>query len=195
MPNPMIRKALGPLLALRRCARKWRHVSCMKRRARKLSIRYVGGITIGKRVQRWNDTTIIMGQGSRIADDCVLWGGGTIVLGANTSIGEGSWICASPERIGGGVSFGSDVNCAAHLYLIDCDHGFRGEGLICKQPLVAKRIIIGNDVWIAANVTVLKGTVVGNHSVIGACSLCNKDYPSGSVIAGVPAKVIESIVR
>lgn len=163
----------------------------MKRRARKLGIVYQDGIFIGKRIQRWNETEIIMSKNSRIGDDCVLWGGGTILLGERTSIGEQSWIFAS-KRGEGGVVFGNDVNCAARLYLIDCDHGYKGDGPINRQAMVYRQVRIGNDVWIAANVTIIKGTVIGDHSVVGACALCNKVYPEHSVLVGVPARAIKS---
>jgi len=54
-------------------------------------------------------------------------------------------------------------------------------------------IIIGNDVFIGENTTILFGTKIGNRSIIGACSLVKGEFPDNSVIAGVPAKVIESV--
>lgn len=51
-------------------------------------------------------------------------------------------------------------------------------------------IIIGDNVFIGANSTVLYDVKIGNNVIIGAGSLVNKDIPDGVVAAGVPCKVI-----
>jgi len=51
--------------------------------------------------------------------------------------------------------------------------------------------VIGNDVWVAANVVVLRGVKVGNGAVIGAGAIVTKDVEPYSIIAGVPAKPIK----
>ena len=55
---------------------------------------------------------------------------------------------------------------------------------------VAEPVRIGNDVWIGQNAVILPGVTIGDDCVIGACALVTKDVPSGSVVGGVPAKVI-----
>lgn len=50
------------------------------------------------------------------------------------------------------------------------------------------KITVGNNVFIGLNTTILPGVTIGDNCVIGACSLVNKDVPSGEVWAGVPAK-------
>ena len=51
-------------------------------------------------------------------------------------------------------------------------------------------IEIGNNVFISANVTILYGVKIGDNVLIAAGSVVNKDVPSNSVVAGVPAKPI-----
>ena len=51
-------------------------------------------------------------------------------------------------------------------------------------------IVIEDDVWIGANVTVIGNVRIGRGAVIGACSLVNKDIKPYSIACGVPAKVI-----
>lgn len=53
-------------------------------------------------------------------------------------------------------------------------------------------IIVEEDVWIGANVTLLAGSHIGRGCVIGACSLVNKEIPPYAVAVGVPAKIIAS---
>lgn len=52
------------------------------------------------------------------------------------------------------------------------------------------RVIIGNNVWLAENVTICKGVSVGNNCIIGIGSIVTKSIPPNSVAAGVPARVI-----
>ena len=50
--------------------------------------------------------------------------------------------------------------------------------------------VIGNDVWIGQNVTVLPGVHIGDGAIIGANSVVSKDVPPYSVAGGNPVKVI-----
>lgn len=49
--------------------------------------------------------------------------------------------------------------------------------------------MIGNDVWVGANVTILPGVTIGNCSVIGAGAVVTKDVPEGVLVAGNPAVI------
>ncbi len=60
-----------------------------------------------------------------------------------------------------------------------------------KLPENDLPIVIEDDVWIGANVTILKGVVIHTGSIVGAGSVVTKDVPEYSVVAGVPAKVIK----
>ncbi|MCK5676883.1 MAG: acyltransferase, partial [Flavobacteriaceae bacterium] len=55
-----------------------------------------------------------------------------------------------------------------------------------------KDTIIGNDIWIGANVSIMSGVKIGNGCVIAAGSVVTKDIPDFSVIGGVPAKIIKN---
>lgn len=54
-------------------------------------------------------------------------------------------------------------------------------------------IVVGDHVYIGMNSTILPGVTVGDDVVIGAGSVVSRDIPSGSVAAGVPAKVIKPL--
>lgn len=55
-----------------------------------------------------------------------------------------------------------------------------------------KDVIVEEDVWLGANVTLLPGITIGRGGVVGACSVVTKTVPPYAVIAGNPAKIIAS---
>lgn len=57
-------------------------------------------------------------------------------------------------------------------------------------PQTDKDVIIENDVWIGANVTLLTGVHIGRGCIIGAGAVCRSDIPPYSVVMGNPAKII-----
>jgi acetyltransferase-like isoleucine patch superfamily enzyme len=53
-------------------------------------------------------------------------------------------------------------------------------------------VVIGNDVWIGVNATILSGVTIGDGAIIGACSVVTKDVAPYTIVAGNPAKAIRS---
>lgn len=56
-----------------------------------------------------------------------------------------------------------------------------------------KPIHIMDDVWIAANVTIMKGVTIGSGAIISAGSVVINDIPDNCIAAGNPAKVIKNL--
>ena len=54
-----------------------------------------------------------------------------------------------------------------------------------------KELVIGNDVWIGCNSTILRGVKIGNGAVIGANSLVKHDVPPYAIVVGAPAHIIK----
>ena len=52
-------------------------------------------------------------------------------------------------------------------------------------------VIIEEDVWCGANVTILKGVTIGRGTIIAAGAVVTKNIPPYSIVGGVPAKVIK----
>src|SRR5690606_26547707 len=60
-----------------------------------------------------------------------------------------------------------------------------------KDDSMKYSIIIGHDVWIGANVSILDGVTIGNGAIIAANALVNKDVDPYTIVGGVPAKIIK----
>jgi maltose O-acetyltransferase len=57
----------------------------------------------------------------------------------------------------------------------------------------AKRIMIGEDVWIGGSVVICPGVTIGDRSVIGAGSVVTRDIPPDVFAAGNPCRVIRAV--
>ena len=100
-------------------------------------------------------------------------------------------IPSNPELI----SIGDNVNIATEVLFLDHDiihimlNNMRTMLGGVFKPYVGP-ITIGNNVFIGGRSTILYNVKIGNNCIIAAGSLVNKDVPDGSIVAGVPAKVI-----
>lgn len=97
-------------------------------------------------------------------------------IGNNSSIGPEGYIgCA------GFVDIGDDVMIGPNVTIIAENHNFKNESQTIKsQGVNQKGIIIENNVWIGANVTILDGVTIHEGAIIGATTLVNKDVPKNS---------------
>lgn len=57
-----------------------------------------------------------------------------------------------------------------------------------------KKIIIGDDCFIGAKVSLLPGTTIGNNCIIGACSVVKGNIPDNSIVIGNPCKIIGNTI-
>lgn len=57
----------------------------------------------------------------------------------------------------------------------------------------ARPVVIGDDVWIGGNATVLPGVTIGSNVVIGAGAVVTKSIPANSLALGVPARVVRTL--
>lgn len=130
---------------------------------------------------------IKLGHNVTIYPDVMFFGDGLIEIGDNVDIGNGTVIYSSQN---GGVHIANDTIVAAQCYIIDMDHGTGVNELIRNQPNTVSPIYIGEDVWIAAGVKVLKGTTLGNGSIVGAGAVVKGSVNAYEIVAGVPARKI-----
>lgn len=51
-------------------------------------------------------------------------------------------------------------------------------------------VIIGNDVWIGENASILEHIVIGDGAVVAAGAVVTKDVPDYAIVGGIPARII-----
>ena len=134
------------------------------------------------------NTNIKLGKNVTIYPNVMFWGDGPIVIGDNVDIGKDTVIYASK---GAGVTIGNNTVIAAQCYIIDMDHGTSADKLIAEQENTISPVNIGSDVWLAANVTVLKGSNIANGAIVGAKALVKGEIPENAIAVGVPVKVLK----
>lgn len=132
-----------------------------------------------------------------------------LVLGKWVHIGNGNKLRAhnGSLRLGDKVVLGSDNVINAHLdievgastlisdwvYICDFDHAIRElDRPIKDQGLLTSPVRIGPGCWIGTKATVLRGTNVGEGSVLAAHTVARGEIPAGSVVGGVPGRIVKS---
>ncbi len=119
--------------------------------------------------------------------DIILAGEGKIRCGKDSYIGSYSTLLSYKDCevvIGDGCSISYNVRMYTHSSDADQDFSIK--------PVKDKMgdIIIGNYVWIGANVFISPGVRIGDNSVIGANSMVTHDVEPFTIVGGVPAKFI-----
>lgn len=126
--------------------------------------------------------TFTLGAMSTIASGCKIRG--EVIIGELTGLNPGVITI-------GKVTIGSRVRIAAYVVLVGENHVFDDPDIpIMDQGLTSVGVVIEDDVWIGANVTVVDGVTVGAHSVIAAGAVVTKNVQPYSVMAGVPARKV-----
>lgn len=86
------------------------------------------------------------------------------------------------------IQIGDNVTLAPSVHILAHDASTKRELDYTKIG----KVVIGNNVFIGANTTVLPGVTIGDNTVIGAGSVVASDIPENTVAAGNPAKIIMS---
>ena len=114
------------------------------------------------------------------------WGGKNVFIGEDTFI---NFNCSFIED--GKIFIGNNVFVGPNVCFLTINHP-----KTCterkKHYTIAQDIMIEDDVWIGANVTILPGVKIGRNTVIGAGSIVTKNIPSNVIAYGNPCKVIKT---
>lgn len=138
-------------------------------------IRNRGTLILGNRVAIWSvfDRTKLL-----------VHPGGTL------RIGSGSRINGVHISVKSSVTIGENVHIGPYSLIMDSDFHDVAD---TKKEGKKGDVEIGNNVWIASKVTILKGVKIGEGAIIAAGAVITKDVPPYCIAAGVPGKVIKRI--
>ena len=115
-------------------------------------------------------------------------GSGNIIIGNNVFLNSFTIIYS-----GNGVTIGNNTAIGPNCSIVPINHNYQEKDkLICEQRFAPSKggIIIEDDVWIGAGVTILDGAHIRKGSVIGAGSLVNSNIEEYSINIGSPCKKI-----
>ncbi|MDR3099096.1 MAG: sugar O-acetyltransferase [Paraburkholderia sp.] len=115
-------------------------------------------------------------------------GGVDISVGRNVFINQN---CTFYDL--GGLDIADDVMIGPNVSIITSGHPI--EPSRRRSGVVAKPVVIGRNVWIAAGAIIIGGVTVGENSVVAAGSVVTRDVPPNTLVAGNPARVIRSIAE
>jgi maltose O-acetyltransferase len=135
-----------------------------------------GTITLGERVRIDGRTVLV---------ELVAHEGARLSIGTSTFINYGVSISAHD-----GVTIGD--NCQVGNYTLIMDNDYH-DAVDRTRIGESRPIVIEDDVWIGARVTILKGVRIGAGSMIGAGAVVTRDVPPRSFAAGVPARVVRAL--
>lgn len=138
--------------------------------------------------RHWED--IRLGKGVGLDEGVVLLcsgerKSGKLVLGRECYVNRGTLFDAHL-----GIEVGARAMIGPFCYITDSDHSFESGKAVMDQPMRSRHVHIGEEAWMGARVTVLRGVRIGRGAVIGAGSVVNKDVPDNAVAVGAPARVV-----
>ncbi len=163
----------------------------------------------GAAVAKVRNPETVIGRGCEICPTAIFYKGGKIVLGDRCQVRHG--VLLMPGRGDGVIEFGNDstihpysviagtggvhigngVRMSWHVIIMSHNHVFeRLDVPIYKQGIETAPVVIEDDVWIGARVTIVPGVRIGTGAVIGAGAVVTSDIPPRGIAVGVPARVI-----
>lgn len=114
---------------------------------------------------------------------------GNLIIGKNVGMSSTAIVCHQK------IEIGDNVNLGGNVAIYDTDfHSLNSSDRLNRRLDIENTktspIKIGNNVFIGAHTTILKGVTIGDNVIIGACSVVTKNIPTNEIWAGNPAKLI-----
>lgn len=163
-------------------------------------------VRIGRGFYAQGTTAVTLGSDVAIYPGCFLQGSGELTIADGVQLFPHTYISSGGEegstRIGphthfavgcalygsGGLTVGAYCNIAAHVVLATIEHDpAPGPDPMAKTVRRAP-VVLEDDVWLGANVSVPPGTRIARGCVVGAGAVVTRDTEPHGVYLGVPAR-------
>jgi acetyltransferase-like isoleucine patch superfamily enzyme len=143
--------------------------------------------------RNWSDITLEAGVALDEGVSIVVSGPpheNKVVIGSQTYINRYTILDAHRR-----LHIGRRVMIGPHCYITDANHGMDSAASIQSQDMGVAPVIIEDDTWLGAHVTVLAGVRIGKGSIVGAGAVVTRNVAPMTVVAGVPARLLRSRAR
>lgn len=159
-------------------------------RVRRALWNYVGQTAFGLTFHNWYGVRASLlrlfgariGRHVRLRPSVLIEQPWNLSIGDNSSIGDRAVVYCL-----GKITLGRNVSLSQMVHLCAGTHDYTRSDLALLRP----PIVIGDEVWLAADVFVGPGVTIGTGSVVGARSGVFKNLPEWMVCAGTPARPIK----
>lgn len=92
------------------------------------------------------------------------------------------------------IRIGANCVIATGVHIIDSDgHVVNSANRTNWDQDIPKSIFIGDNVWIGLNAIILKGTTIGDNSIVSAGSVVKGFFPANVIIQGNPAIIVKEL--
>ena len=112
-------------------------------------------------------------------------------FGKNITVGEGVFVNACCHfQDHGGVTIGNGCQIGHNVIFATLNHELAPER---RKKTYPAPIVLGRNVWVGSNTTILQGVTIGDNAVVAAGAVVTKDVSANTVVGGVPARFIKRI--
>lgn len=143
--------------------------------------------TMGSSLLLGQEATFLIESDFEIGDDVkiVISNNAELRCGGKKKTSGSGITCQAKVLVRRRIEIGADTIISWGTFITDSDHH------PVNGQLVNLDTMIGEHVWVAAGVQILKGSQIGDNSIIAAHAVVLKgDYPEKSLLAGIPAKAV-----
>lgn len=184
--KPFLGKSKGTLFVGKKC-----DLRCKKK------IKFLGSATIEDyvKIDALSKGGMIVGNNFSIGRNSIIECTGVLrELGESCEIGENVGIAANAFiAVRGNLKIGSNTIFGPGVSIHTENHNFSKLDVpIRLQGATRVGVEIGEDCWIGSKAVILDGVKIGNHVIVAAGAVVNKDVPDYAIVGGVPAKVLKN---
>lgn len=114
-------------------------------------------------------------------------GAPAIEVGDNVHINSEAFISGY-----GGLRIGDNVHIGPRVTIYTVNHNYEGTALPYDDKVVKRPVVIEDNVWIGACVTIVPGVVIGEGAVIAAGTVVTKDVPRLVIVGGATMRELKT---
>ena len=144
-----------------------------------------------ERIRVRRSSQIELGVSNSFTDGCWLWPIDAEYDGIRIRVGSFNFFnkdvmvdACNRVTIGDRNMFGPGV------FIADSNHTMPKDGWVADGPMDLGEVSIGDGCWIGAGASILKDVALGDRCIVAAGAVVTKSFPGGSVIGGVPARLL-----